>query len=57
LTGLPIAQSVAGLIQLFQLLLGFFLKARVVFGQAVRMPNKRQVLISLIHLFKGGTGL
>lgn len=47
------AEAIACLVQLLQLLLSLFLQALIVLGNPIRMPDKDQILISLVHLFHG----
>jgi hypothetical protein len=46
-------QLFSGLIEFLQLLLGFFLEARIILGQAIGMPDKCQVPVGLIHIIQG----
>jgi hypothetical protein len=51
------SEQIPGLVQGFNFILSFLIQPFIILGDAVRMPNKHHILLSLVHLFHRCTRL
>ncbi len=51
------SQQISGVIQRFDLVLGLLIQPLVLLGNAIGVPHKHQIFVSLVDILQGGTRL